>query len=134
MAVDGEALKREAMALTQRLVLSEQHGIRLASGMDAMKGEMEAAMGQARKQIADLENRGGGGRGGYEDRMDLIDIKSMQPQIFSGEVQESYKQAAKKIKAFCNARRPGFRQALDWAEAEVTRHVDGDELGACRNS
>ena len=46
---------------------------------------------QARKQIADLESRGGGGRGGYEDRMDLIDVKSMQPQVFSGKVQESYK-------------------------------------------
>ena len=59
--------------------------------------------------------------------MELVDVKSMKPQVFSGEAQESYKQWAKRVKAFCDARRPGFRQALDWAEAEVSP-IDKDSL------
>ena len=40
MAMEGERLKQEVAILTQRLMLSEQHGIRLASSMDAMKNDM----------------------------------------------------------------------------------------------
>ena len=87
MATEGERMRQGVAALIQRLVLSEQHGIRLASSMDAMKDEFEAAMQMARQSIAELENR----RHDKGDRMDLVDVKTMQPQVFSGKVQESYK-------------------------------------------
>ena len=42
----------------------------------------------------------------------------MDPGVFSGSDKESWRQWSKRIKAYCNARTPGFRQALEWAELE----------------
>ena len=116
-----EQMVAEITGLTQRLALSEQQGVRLATQLDAMRVDTETALRRARDMISELDNKDS--RGGDRDRLDLVDIKTMTPQAFGGKAQESYKQWAKKVKAFCNAKKPGFRKALDWAEAEA-RPVD----------
>ena len=111
------ALRAEAIALTERLLLSEQHGVRVASELDGLRAETDAALREANKQISEFKKSGSGTA--YEERLDLVDVKTMKPQVFSGHQNESYKQWAKKLKAFCNARKPGFRKALEWAEQET---------------
>ena len=103
------ALRAEVVGLAERVQLSEQHGVRVASEMDTLRAETNAALREANKHTQELKTRGGGGE--REQRLDLVDVKSMQPQVFSGHQSESYKQWAKKVRAFCNARKPGFRKA-----------------------
>ncbi len=147
MAAEVQA---EIAALQQRTHLSEQHGLRLAESLDKLRAESEDALRNAHNKIALLET----GRRDQEEAlrnahskiamietgrrdqdprgergMQLVDVKTMQPVIFSGKLQESYKHWAKKVKAFCNARKPGFRQALEWAELESTA-IDSDSLTA----
>ena len=106
-----ESLAAEVVALTQRLMLSENHAVQAAEALEKLRKETDAALRAANLR---LDARGGG----YEDRMDLVDVKTMQPAVFKGTMSESYKQWAKKVKAFCNSRKPGFRKALEWAELE----------------
>ena len=60
-----------------------------------------------------------GGRGGGRWELELVDTKSMTPGMFSNGVQgQPYKVWNKKQKAWCNAKKPGFRVALDLVERE----------------
>ena len=121
-------MQGELVALRERLQLSEQHGVQLAESIDKLRSESDEALRNAHNKIVEIEKsrRETDGRG--EHGMQLVDVKTMQPIGFSGKFQESYKQWAKKVKAFCNARKPGFRQALEWAELESTP-IDRDSLG-----
>ncbi len=128
MAAELQAMQGELVALRERLQLSEQHGVQLAESIDKLRSESDEALRNAHNKIVEIEKsrRETDGRG--EHGMQLVDVKTMQPIGFSGKFQESYKQWAKKVKAFCNARKPGFRQALEWAELESTP-IDRDSLG-----
>ena len=55
-----------------------------------------------------------------KEKFDLLDIKTMQPENFHGKQTETFKPWARKVKAFCNAKKAGFRKALEWAEAQET--------------
>ena len=114
MATDMETMRAEIIALSQRLMLAEQHGVQAAEALDKLRAETDGAL-----KAANARMDGGFGGRDREDRMELVDVKTMQPTVFKGGMQESYKQWAKKVKAFCNSRKAGFRQALDWAEKET---------------
>ena len=107
MTPEMEAMRAEVIALQQRLVLAEQHAVQAAEALDKLRTETDLALKAANLRID------GGYRGDREDRMELVDVKTMQPTVFKGSMQESYKQWAKNAKAFCNSRKAGFRQALD---------------------
>ena len=95
-----ESLRAELGSVAQRLVLSETHGVKMAEELDKLRKETDAALKAANARISGIGQRSGRA----EDKLDLVDIKTMQPQVFSGHMSESYKQWAKKVKAFCNAR------------------------------
>ena len=42
----------------------------------------------------------------------------MQPNVFGGTREESWKNWSRKFKAYCNARKHGFKDALNWAEKQ----------------
>ena len=121
MATGMEAMRNEIVALQQRLLLAEQHGVQAAKALEKLRSETDAAFKQANARID----------GGYhrEDRLELVDVKSMLPNVSKGSADESYKQWAKKVKAYCASRNDGFRKALAWAEAE-TVPVDENSLTA----
>ena len=119
-----ESLRAELGSVAQRLVLSETHGIKMAEELDRLRKETDAARKAANARINETGQRSSHA----EDKLDLVDIKTMQPQVFSGHASESYKPWAKKVKAFCNAPKPVFRKALDWAEME-TAPIDEASLG-----
>ena len=49
----------------------------------------------------------------FNQKFDLLDMKTLQPEVFKGKHTEAFKPWAKKVKAFCNAKKAGFRKALD---------------------
>lgn len=89
--------------------------MQLAEGLEKLRRESDRAIGEANNRINQLQ----GQRSDHENRVDLIDIRNMDPGTFSGSERESWRQWSKRVKAYCNARTPGFRAALDWAEAET---------------
>ena len=110
-----ESMARELSQALQRLALSEAQGVQLAEGLEKLRRESDRAIGEANNRINQLQ----GQRSDHENRVDLIDIRNMDPGTFSGSERESWRQWSKRVKAYCNARTPGFRAALDWAEAET---------------
>ena len=110
-----ETLARDMGQLMQRLVLTEQQSGQLAENLEKLRQESDRAITAANVRIGELYNQ----RNEREERVDLIDIRSMDPGVFTGSEKESWRQSAKRIKAYCNVRTPGFRAALDFAEAET---------------
>ena len=50
------------------------------------------------------------------ERFELIDTKVMAPNKFDGSKLDEYRSWAKRTKAYCNAKRIGFRKVLDFCE------------------
>ena len=76
------------------------------------------------KEIVDLKARGlvGHGSGGREgnEMGSLINMKTMEPKSFGGTSGESFRTWAKKIRAYVNGHRSGFKKFLKWVEAQTT--------------
>ena len=65
---------------------------------------------QANRQLVNMMTSSGGGGGG--DRVSdikLIGMKAMNPKSVGGKAETPFKAWAKKVRAYCNASRPGFR-------------------------
>jgi hypothetical protein len=79
----------------------------------------------AEQKVAQLESRtrAGGGKGG--DRMDLLNLKNVKPDVFASKDGESWKPCAKKTKLFLNGKAPEFRAALKAAEKETAEIQPG---------
>ena len=60
-------------------------------------------------------------------KMKLIGLKSLEPGNFDGKKDDPYRGWAKLVKAHCENESEGFREMLDWAEAEASV-IDADTL------
>ena len=127
-----EELQIQLTATQQRVILAESHASELAEELQKLRGETDVQLQKLRaetdtafKQMnirSDEAMRLAGVYVKHED-VSLVDMKTMQPYTFAGKAAESYRCWAKKVKAFCNARKDGFRQALESVERE-TEPVD----------
>ena len=52
----------------------------------------------------------------FRQQFDLLDSKELKPDNFKGRATEAFKPWSRKLKAFCNSKRTGFRAALEWAK------------------
>ena len=73
------------------------------------------------RQVAAL--RAGGG--GSSEKMDLLNLKHVKPEVFTSREGEAWKPWAKKTKLFLNGKVPGFRAALVAAERLETEIAPG---------
>ena len=60
----------------------------------------------------------------FRQQLDLLDAKELKPDKFRGRATEPFKPWQRKVKAFCNSRRSGFRAAIEWAEKQSTPIAD----------
>ena len=74
---------------------------------------MHAELASARVQIAQA---GAKALKTGSDRFDLIDVETLSPTTFDGTQLDSFKPCAKRLKAYCRARKSGFRLALEASE------------------
>ena len=65
----------------------------------------------------------------FTQKFDLIDLKEITPDKFRGRKTDNFKPWAKKLKAYCNAKRIGFKGALEWAEKETSEIQDATGSG-----
>ncbi len=139
------ATQEQVTALNQALTQSQDHTAQLSQQIDQIKADSITALKLAeanKKELVDvidrlrqeavnsanelqtrvqaMENvRGGRSQG-------LIDAKTFDPKIFSGKDDENIKTWAKRVRAYCNARKRGFRTILEWAEQQNTPIDDAD--------
>ena len=108
--LDSDRQTKEQQMMAQNRVSQEQ----------AQKiVNLEAAVGQMSM---------GGGHGGGDQHIKLIDLKTMAPKSFAGKPEEPFKAWAKIVRSYCNASRPGFRKFLKWIEGQNDR-VNPEDLG-----
>ena len=63
-----------------------------------------------------------------KSNFDLLDVKAMQPDKFKGERTEKWRPWARRIKAYCTAKSPGFKKAIEWAEKQS---IEITSLASC---
>ena len=65
-----------------------------------------------------MSKSGGGGSEPREEKVSLVNIKTMTPKVFDGKQEGHFRTWAKKVRSYCNATRPGFKQFLKWIEKQ----------------
>jgi len=90
----------------------------LAAAHQSLNSEADRLFREKADQITALEARLT--QTLFKQNFDLLDLKSMKPEKFSGLRAEAWKPWARKFKAYCNGKAGGFRSALEWAELQQT--------------
>ena len=52
------------------------------------------------------------------EKCELVDFKVNKPEPFSGRRDESWKSWSRQFETYCNVRKEGMKQALEWAEKQ----------------
>ena len=125
MAAQGSPEQQALAALQQELAASRAQTLQLTQRFDALATAHQSLNSEADRlfrkksdQIASLEHRLTATLS--KQTFDLLDLKSMKPDRFSGQRNEAWKPWARKFKAYCNGKSQGFRSALEWSELQTT--------------
>lgn len=94
----------------------------LQAAHDTLKIDAHRVLGERADQIAELERSIASLL--KKQHCDLLDLKAMKPTAFKGERNEKWRPWARRTKAYCNAKHPGFRSALEWAEKQTVEITD----------
>ena len=106
-----------------QLTQTQSENLRLSTALDTLRSESHAAITQLRELI----DKNGASKN--HDRFDLLDMKAMAPGNFGGGRTELFSPWTKKIASWLNAKKDGFRKALEWAQDEELA-IDHDGLTA----
>ena len=88
--------------------------MRIEGRLDALEHDVAMNASGSEQQLAALRHELRGVQvGGVNNKFDLVDTKTMTPAVFTGARSESFTTWAKRVKAYTNARLPGYRRALD---------------------
>ena len=94
----------------------------LARAHEALKNQSDSLFRQRADEIKASEDKLS--KLMFTQKFDLLDMKAMQPEMFKGRRNDAFKPWARKLKAYCNAKRQGFRKALEWAESQTQEITD----------
>ena len=128
MAVTPQAFQQMA----EELASARAQIIGISSDQDALRAQAQQAIAasEARTQalVASMSARDTG----REANFDIVDFKVAKPDAFSGRRDESWKVWSRQFKTYCNVRKSGFKQALEWAEkfqGTMVNDTTIDEMG-----
>ena len=103
--------------MSDELASTRAQILRISSDMDALRSGAQAAIAASEARSAALFAQMSAGNATREERFDIVDFKVVRPDCFYGKREESWKVWSRQFKTYCNVRKSGFKQALDWAEA-----------------
>ena len=116
--------------LQQELGQARAQILRQADALAALRAECDQAIRASEERTRQLL-AAQAAAAPPNDRFDIIDFKAVAPAAFNGRREESWKKWSRKFRTYCNARRDGFRAALQWAEkapAEINESTI-DQMG-----
>ena len=128
----------QVAALQQALLTAQQHTAQLSRDLDQVKLDSLTALDAARSDKAELEvalavlrresesavntlqhqMQELGGRRDGSSSSGLLNLKHFEPKVFGGKDSEDIKPWAKRMRGYCNAKRPGYKIAMEWAEQQ----------------
>ena len=125
----ASAAEQAFTQLQTELHATRAHVVQISAAHDALKaahdalnaashrlfGERETQIRESEEKLKNLI---------FTQKFDLIDFKDLKPDQFKGRKTEAFKPWAKKLKAYCNNKRSGFRKALEWAESQTSEIRD----------
>ena len=110
------AMGGELAQMANELAVARAQIMRISAEQDNLRAQAQQAVAASEARlmvvIAQSQSRGGD----REDKLDIVDFKTAQPEAFRGRREESWKSWSRTFKTYCNIKRQGFRQALEWAE------------------
>ena len=115
--------------LQTQLEQSRAHTITITEGLDKLRAESSGAVLELRNQVAAMQIALNEKSKVKEKELELLNLKHLEPKNFTGAKDENYKSWAKKLKTYCNAKKEGFRKALDWCGNEESA-IDLDVMAA----
>ena len=96
-----------------------KHNEQLQTQLKSLQVNTDAAVARLTFQNETLKQHNLTDKSAHMDKsFMLVDPKTMCPSAFTGSKTELYKPWAKKVKAYVNSKRSGFRVALDEAEKQ----------------
>ena len=107
---------------------------RLEARIETIEHDVAMNASGSEQQLAALRHELRGVQAnGVNNKFDLVDMKTMTPAIFTGARSENFRTWAKRVKAYTNARLPGYRQALEEVEklgqGHACRRASSHQLG-----
>ena len=121
------ALQGEVAQLRQSVQTSASAHDALRAAHEALNAAAQTALAQRDAQIRSTEERLRALI--FRQSFDLLDAKDMKVDAFKGGQTEAFKPWQKKFKAWANAKRTGFRGALEWAERQTMEITDLNPMG-----
>ena len=115
-------LQSEFASQRQQMQLMAQQHDALSNAHLVLRAESDALFQQRAQEIAASEKKLNSLL--FNQKFDLLDAKALQPDKYKGRRAEAFKPWARKLKAYCNAKRGGFRKALEWAEKQQQEITD----------
>ena len=101
-----------ALTRAQREILTANQKI------DYLHNDSTAKAAEILQMKRDGSGGGDGGRGGEKSLGSLVNLKTMEPKVFSGKQGEHFKTWAKKVRSYANGHRWGFKKFLQWVEKQ----------------
>ena len=105
-------MRQQVNNTNQRFDLLNASHMALKVAHDTLEQETEKVLRERKAEIEDIGARIKNLL--TKQQCDLLDLKSMKPTVFRGLPNEKWRPWARKTKAYCNGKSPGFRAALEW--------------------
>ena len=104
-------LQNELGTTRQQLLVMAQSRDALQAAHNLLKSETERMLKEREDEIKKSEAKLA--QFLFTQKFDLVELKTLQPEVFKGRRAENFLPWAKKVKTFCNAKKQGFRRALE---------------------
>ena len=92
------AASEQIASLQAQLEQGRQHTAQLVTNLESVRNEASTAVADLRRQLAELAQRSGGRDPEDPERINLMNLRTLEPKAFSGSKDENYKTWAKRIK------------------------------------
>ena len=124
-----ELLQLQLADANAQLRQTREHAAKLAEALDGLRTEHSQSITGIREALmrADAELTAAK-TANADGKKSLVDLKPNEPGKFAGKDAEDIKVWSKSVRAWCNVRRRGFRQALEWAELQSEAITAPDAL------
>ena len=114
--------------MANELAVARAQIMRISAEQDSLRAQAQQAVAASEARLLQVIAQSAQTQSRGDDTLNIVDFKTAQPEAFKGRREESWKTWSRGFKTYCNIKKQGFRQALEWAENFPGDTIDGDAL------